>query len=973
MRHYRHSDKRRSSALLAKSGTGHEDIRDWATRFLGANWLWNGVILGCICSLLVADMIKMAISTGIQLILLGILDHAAFFQHHHRRTRQPSALYGSVRHRRRWKGSQLSIGSYEKGVCPICSARAESLGHMIFSGNLTDTHCGELGKRRLLYWMTRILDDDKTDRCRKEERGRRKTENKERRTTNVKTKENEERNSERANTTTENNEPTTNNYRISIYQLPTHLQTMPDTGSADSTGDMSATHSTPTTTNTIHTVMGMMPRPGQPGALLFDGKKVTRFLKDWSLECEEYGLTDDHKCKKLPKYCTEDIGEVVERMTGYTSGDWTLLQSQLKSLFWKTDPPKDTGLALSKLIDEAKAGKVSIEMYVLKYTVITEALVKQNAMSNFERYVRLLHGLPEKVQSKVFKHGCGKGWKMMEHDVATEEPKFDDVKSVVLEKAQMVERREMFVNGGHARFGSVGLGPSEPSSTPVTSTTVSTVPTAISSPVPTASDPMGELTKQLAKLTLFLEGQPRQQSPVAQATSQRKWDPRCMWCDSMEHTQRGSCTEYKEALDHGLIGYNDKGRIKLMATGEELPSMYGKGGMKALVQSKTRAAGPSVSSSAVATADVTAITFDDESEYGSLGSSVRVAALEGEDWIGVDVDEKRKGDFPGPRRRVRPRVEESQQADGSNAVDNTPEPRAPQQRFGYPPPVQVTEVPDEDMSNDVPRSSVTLNPTTNKPKFRLASELSQTVTTEDVGRKVMEAPIQLKMCELLAVSSEVSNFIHDQTRRRRIPIMEDVNAIVAQQESTSVDANSAQLSTIGKSLYACPSARAKVLLNDDLQVEALLDDGSELNLMGKGTYERLQHPIDSDINWRVNGYDSGAEQELAELNKKGNLIGVCHDVLVDVGGVVVKQHVFVVNHLASTELILGHPWERMTRAQKTNMDDGSYRIKIKSLDGRRIVEFVAVSAQHDRIREYVRLGDKPGALATALKELGVRQ
>ena len=579
----------------------------------------------------------------------------------------------------------------------------------------------------------------------------------------------------------------------------------------------------------------------------------------------------------------------------------------------------------------------------------------------------------------------------MEHDVATEEPKFDDVKNVVLEKVQMIERKEMFARGGHGGFGSAGSGQSELSGTPVTSTTVSTVPTAVTSPVPVASDPIAELTKQISKLLLFLEGQPRQSSvPAApmSTTSQRKWEPRCMWCDSMEHAQRGKCVEYREALDSGVIGYNEKGRIKLMATGEELPSMYGKGGMKILVQSRARSGGPSVSSSATSLADVGAITFEDE--YGSLGNSVWVATLEDEGWVDVDVEEKRKGDFSGLRRRVKPQLGESERMDGTKAGGNAPEQSAKRSNFGYPPPVQVMEVPDEDMPDRIvepPRHpsvtpsppsgmlnppSVASGPVVNKPKFRLASELSQTITTEDVGKKVMEAPIQLKMCELLAVSSEVSNFLHDQTRRRRIPIAEDVNLVTVQEDAViSVDSNAAQLSTIGKSLYACPSVRAKVLLNDDLQVEALLDDGSELNLMGKGAYDRLQHPIDTDIDWRVNGYDSGAEQELNELNRKGNLIGVCHDMVVDVGGVVVKQHVFVVKHLATTELILGRPWERMTRAQKTNMDDGSYRVKIKSLDGRRIVEFVAVPAQHDRIREYVRPDDKPGAMQLALKEPGV--
>ena len=37
----------------------------------------------------------------------------------------------------------------------------------------------------------------------------------------------------------------------------------------------------------------------------------------------------------------------------------------------------------------------------------------------------------------------------------------------------------------------------------------------------------------------------------------------------------------------------------------------------------------------------------------------------------------------------------------------------------------------------------------------------------------------------------------------------------------------------------------------------------------------------------------------------------------------------------------------------TNKDDGSYVVKIRSTDRRRIVEFVAVPAQHERIQKYV--------------------
>ena len=157
---------------------------------------------------------------------------------------------------------------------------------------------------------------------------------------------------------------------------------------------------------------------------------------------------------------------------------------------------------------------------MLKYTVITEALVKQNAMSNFERYVQLLQGLPEKIQWKVLKYGCRKGWKMMEHCIMMKEPKFD-VKSVVLEKAYMIERREMFVSGRHLGFEAASSGRCEPSGISITSMMVSMVPKAVMSLIPIVLDLIGGLMKQIMKLKLFLEGQLWQQaSPVAEAASQ---------------------------------------------------------------------------------------------------------------------------------------------------------------------------------------------------------------------------------------------------------------------------------------------------------------------------------------------------------------------------------------------------------------------------------------------------------------------
>src|SRR5438045_2829469 len=388
------------------------------------------------------------------------------------------------------------------------------------------------------------------------------------------------------------------------------------------------------------------------------------------------------------------------------------------------------------------------------------------------------------------------------------------------------------------------------------------------------------------------------------------------------------------------------------------------------------------------TADATAITFDDR-VFGSLvnqDGSAQVTLLDFENGIrtdqiiDVEANEKRKRGAADQTRRVRTRMDsqkDDSQKDDLQTAQNTRD-MAQSKKSAAPAPVSVEDVPDEETPGREhgTQTSQTSPPDIAgaKPKFRLGSELNKSITVESIGEKVMEAPIQLKMCELLAVSTEVSNYLHDQTRRKRIPITGSAtNTILTEdtmEDAVSANTSLTPLSDVRKPLYACPSARTKVCLDDDIQVEGLLDDGSELNIMAKRTFEKLQRPIDTDINWRINGYDAKAEEEITELRKGDNLVGVCHEVLVDIGGVAVKQHIFVVKYLSS-ELILGRPWERMTRAQKSNMDNGSYVVKIKSLDGRRMVEFLAVPAKHDRIREHVR-PDERGTMVVDLKEPGVR-
>ena len=134
--------------------------------------------------------------------------------------------------------------------------------------------------------------------------------------------------------------------------------------------------------------------------------------------------------------------------------------------------------------------------------------------------------------------------------------------------------------------------------------------------------------------------------------------------------------------------------------------------------------------------------------------------------------------------------------------------------------------------------------------------------------------------------------------------------------------------------------------------QALLDNGSELNIVPKRTVDQLSYPIDVDVQWVINGYNEKAKSELKTWKEEGEVLGVMHDVNVDVGGVSVLNHLFVVAHCDS-DLILGRPWETTARIQYTNEDDGSYTVRLKSPDNLRMVEFVAAPSRHERDREYV--------------------
>jgi hypothetical protein len=234
---------------------------------------------------------------------------------------------------------------------------------------------------------------------------------------------------------------------------------------------------------------------------------------------------------------------------------------------------------------------------------------------------------------------------------------------------------------------------------------------------------------------------------------------------------------------------------------------------------------------------------------------------------------------------------------------------------------------------------------TRERRYRLGSELRESITIAEIGEKVMQMPISLTFGEVLAASPDLAAHFSEQARKRRRPLTNTTNTT----EAATTNEISANVNSVNgpQAFYALPSGRAKTIVEGSLTIDALCDSGSELILMPHRVFERLNLPIDTDINWTINGYAKAKEQA------PNDLLGVCHEVRLNVGGVEVTVPVFVVTDL-SNDLILGRPWEREVRASFINEDDGSLTVVIKSKDGRRVVRLCAVKGEHERNRAYAR-------------------
>jgi len=153
-------------------------------------------------------------------------------------------------------------------------------------------------------------------------------------------------------------------------------------------------------------------------------------------------------------------------------------------------------------------------------------------------------------------------------------------------------------------------------------------------------------------------------------------------------------------------------------------------------------------------------------------------------------------------------------------------------------------------------------------------------------------------------------------------------------------------------------------LERSYKIKMLIDSGSEMCVMSKTLWKRLEEelPIDRYAAWSIGSANA----------TKDCVFGLCHSVSINVGGIEVNVLVFLMEG-AVQDMILGRTWECKVRAQYDNRADGSLYITISTPDDEKVVTFCGVGKTDERNRRQARILKTVTTARTTLEEVLVKE
>ncbi|KAF9800345.1 hypothetical protein IEO21_10382 [Rhodonia placenta] len=684
-----------------------------------------------------------------------------------------------------------------------------------------------------------------------------------------------------------------------------------------------------------------MPRPHSKHAPRFKGTSLDDFLEDFEAIARNAGVLNTEWPRTLPRYCVQEVRDVIEHLPVFQGSDWAIAKAALTELYQSNDKRRRvTADKLREFVaDSAKTqsfrSRKDLDVYTRQFLAMSGELKRRNLITDNEINLRFYKGLPREVKLRIRQD--------LKSTTASSAPAMADVLTLVRklyseDDIDAESDREDYLDTDDEDDSEASTDEErddEPAKKKRKDKEKSSNPRVKATPDSVVPGPSGKsqenvldaLTKQMEELRIQVAEQARQ------AQTRRI----CWICDTDSHrVGYRNCPEADKLVEEGLLRYSQGKLVRI--DGSDLPLVRpGTGGVANALRTERRAARGkerdppphqsmnvgviSDTGEDVLTGEVYAVAVpfsDDEDTYSYPAArtpkkDVRFDPLAKKDdgkATGIKLKISGKGQPPSitVQHPERPPAQPT-----PPTAEKAPAAKVPIAKR-KPPAASVADDSDVGM-----QSSSSKAPKAKTPSYRFTSDVQESVNIEQVQKAILDTPITLPLRELLASSADLQKRFANLTKTRREYAAKYGEYLEADSDQIE-GARNAYLSLrwgedaetiIGRyansvsvrpmRLFAMTTGRFEAKIADT-NLSAMIDTGSELNLISATAFEHLNIPLDIDgARWSLRGISG----------EPVSLQGCARDVPIEIGGHRFGHHFFVTQaggSIGKQDIILGQPW-----------------------------------------------------------------
>ncbi|KAJ7934114.1 hypothetical protein B0H13DRAFT_1591810 [Mycena leptocephala] len=701
-----------------------------------------------------------------------------------------------------------------------------------------------------------------------------------------------------------------------------------------------------------------MPSARSSGAPRFDGKEVTAFLTSIVQHGVNAGITDlDNLVPYILQYSNDEVRTLIRYMPEFDpekiGKTWSRAKAQLLLLYGHSERVPDYTESMLKDYCEKQSAKSSftnmldIEQYYRGFSQIAVPLVKKSRISEKERDFYFIAGIPRVIKEWFLTQvpeakrkrsdppsvaeSIGYLQKRFDDDSLTFEPWAEETQAIPLQKATSI----------------TSIFDIEPPKS------------SLPSQAPLPANAVDDLARQIQSLNLNLAAMVGGNNPQApqQAVQGEYVQPnnpnsrRCFMCAKPDAHQLGlrNCPETHALLAAQAIRFDTNTSRYVTADGADLPRIPPGfvGGVADYIRAlaRDRAANEAHAARAnpmVLSYGTSNVLMGDNFAVSSLDYMNREAdpvTRSGKD-TGVRFDPARRPEGKGKEREVPPHMGAGP-VTGPSRPAAGPTPTAPPVKpagasLPAPPtnPINRQDGWKESRpSNTKVRDDDVVMRDAKKPaagdKYRITSEIQERADAKAVFEGTMKTQVTLPLLELIGLSPQLQKLFTDATRSKReydaksaeysVQFSDpEAETLVYSAEADHysphgvyADAPFDDIKTFlvnyGSAIAKVPEARYFAMSTGsinvqigDVELTAMIDTGSELNLASISVPSRCNLPVDFEgMKWALKGIHGGPEQ----------LRGCSTNVPIRLGGHNFPHHVFISHQeLGHHDMILGQPF-----------------------------------------------------------------